>query len=72
MLYSKALLWLLHDRQWLYQSGVHQWNMSSVYQSAHVLIREDTHKLTTHTYGIHNDITKHNQPDATVINVNWI
>ena len=41
-----------------------------VYQSAHVLIREDTHNLTTHTYGIHNDITKHNQPDATVINVN--
>ena len=53
-------------------------NMSSIYQSAHVLIREDTHvliredthKLTIHTYGIHNDITKHNQPDATVINVN--
>ena len=43
--------------------------MSSVYQSPHVLMREDTHKLTTHTYGIHNDITKHNQPDATVINV---
>ena len=46
--------------------------MSSVYQSAHILIREDTHKLTTHTYDIHNHITKHNQPDATVINVNLI
>ena len=33
-------------------------------------IREDTHKLTIHIYGIHNDITKHTQPDATVINVN--
>ena len=38
--------------------------------SAHVLIHANTHKLIIHTYSIHNDIIKHNQPDATVINVN--
>ena len=37
---------------------------------AHVLIHVNTHKLTIHTYGIYNDITKHKQPEATVINVN--
>ena len=35
-----------------------------------VPIHANTRKLTIHTYDIHNDITKHNQPDATVINVN--
>ena len=35
--------------------------------STHVLIHVNTHKLTIHTHDIHNDITKHNQPDATVI-----
>ena len=30
------------------------------------------YKLTIHIYGIHNDITKHKQPEATVINVNRI
>ena len=43
--------------------------MSSLYQSAHVLIHVNTRKLTIHTYGIDNDITKHNPPDATVINI---
>ena len=38
--------------------------------SAHVRIHVNTHKLTIHTYGIHNDITKPNQPNVTVINVN--
>ena len=37
--------------------------------SAHVLIHVNTHKLTIHTCCIHNDITKHNQPNVTVINV---
>ena len=37
--------------------------------SADVILYANTRKLTIHTYGIHNDITKHNQPDATVINV---
>ena len=37
---------------------------------AHVLIHANTRKLTTHPYGIDNDITKPNQPDATVIIVN--
>ena len=30
----------------------------------------NTYKLTIHIYGIHNDITKHKQPEATVIKVN--
>ena len=49
-------------------------NMSSVYLSAYVLIHVNTYKLTIHIYiyGIHNDITKHKQPEATVINVNRI
>ena len=38
----------------------------------HVLIHANTRKLTIHTYGISNDITKQNQPDATVIIVNLI
>ena len=38
--------------------------------SAHVLIHVNTHTLTIHTYGIHNDITTHNPPNVTVINVN--
>ena len=32
----------------------------------------NTYKLTIHIYGIHNDITKHKQPEATVTNVNII
>ena len=32
----------------------------------------NTCKLTMHIYGILNDITKHKQPEATVINVNRI
>ena len=47
-------------------------NMSSVYQVHMLLIHVNTHKLTIHIYGIHNDITKHKQPEATVINVNII
>ena len=43
--------------------------MSSIYQG-HVLIHANTYKLTIHIYGIDNDITKQNQPDATVIIVN--
>ena len=39
---------------------------------AHVLIHANTRKLTIHTYGIDNDITKQNQPDGTVIIVNYI
>ena len=35
----------------------------------HVLIHANTRNLIIHTYGIHNDIIKHIQPDATVINV---
>ena len=38
--------------------------------NAHVLIHANTRKLTIHTYGVHNDITKQKQPDATVIIVN--
>ena len=34
----------------------------------YVLIHVNTYKLTIHIYGIHNDITKHKQPEATVIN----
>ena len=41
-------------------------------QSIHVLLHVNTHKLTIHTYGIHNDLTKHKQPEATMRNVNGI
>ena len=44
--------------------------MSSVYESAHVLLHANAHTFTIHTYGIHNDITKHKQPEATLRNVN--
>ena len=44
--------------------------MTLVDKSAHVLLNANTHKHTIHTYDIHNYITKHKQPEATVINEN--
>ena len=45
-------------------------NMSSVYERANVLLYTNTHTLTLQTCGIHDDITKHKQPEASVGNVN--
>ena len=42
--------------------------MSSVYESEHVLLHANTHKHKTHTYGIHNALSKHKQPEETVRN----
>ena len=71
MLYSKALCeYYKLDSDFINLGFI--MNMSSVYQSAYVLIHVNTYKLTLHIYGIHNDITKQKQPEARIINVNRI
>ena len=71
MLYSKALCEYYKLDSDLNLEFIMK-HVFSILLSAHVLIHVNTYKLTIHIYGIHNDITKHKQPEATVINVNRI
>ena len=72
MLYSKALCEYYKLDSDFINLGFIMKHVFSIYSSAHVLIHVNTYKLTIHIYGIHNDITKHKQPEATVINLNRI
>ena len=44
--------------------------MSSVYKNVHALLHANVHELTIHTQVMHNGITKQEQTEATVRNVN--
>ena len=69
MLYSKELLWILQESLNSSTWGLSMIRVFSI-PRAHILIHANTHKLTIHTYALHNGITKHKQPEATARNGN--
>ena len=74
MLYSKALCEYYKLDSDFINMGFIMKHVFSILKRIifYVLIHVKTYKLTLHIYGIHNDITKHKQPEATVINANRI